>query len=286
MAEFTPADMPLVLQACRENLSGVNQAYDQCFLTKTVHAAGDLQVWSAEGVPGELSGPGLLLDFQIGGVHLHAAIPESLPLPAWCRSPGKSEAARLQTLPVEWSITLLPPEWVCDSSVAQFVEDLGGGLAESQPLEGAQYFKISVGEDPAGPGIYVLGPSLGTCVTAAVDEPVAAAAVESVPPPSVPARPPLSDEAARRLAQVMNMPVPIIVVMAEKKISLGKLLTMGPGTIISFEKSCDDLLDLCVNNRAICSGEAVKIGEKFGLKINEHQSTADRLKALQRSRVL
>ncbi len=71
------------------------------------------------------------------------------------------------------------------------------------------------------------------------------------------------------LDRLRQVPVPIIVKLAEKKIEMGQLLGMGPGAIITFEKSCEDLLDLYVNNQPYCRGEAVKIGEKFGIKVCE-----------------
>lgn len=71
------------------------------------------------------------------------------------------------------------------------------------------------------------------------------------------------------LQRLTRLPVTISVRLAEKKIELGQLLAINPGTLITFNKSCEDLLDLYINNRIYCRGEAVKIGEKFGLKINE-----------------
>jgi flagellar motor switch protein FliN/FliY len=71
------------------------------------------------------------------------------------------------------------------------------------------------------------------------------------------------------LQRVMKLPVTIAVRLAEKKIELGQLLALNPGALITFNKPCEDLPDLYINNRIYCRGEAVKIGEKFGLKINE-----------------
>lgn len=82
------------------------------------------------------------------------------------------------------------------------------------------------------------------------------------------------------LERLRNLPVPIIVKLAEKKIELGQLLAMGPGAIITFDKPCEDLLDLYVNNHLFCRGEAVKIGEKFGIKICEVGSTQERVSAV------
>ncbi len=68
--------------------------------------------------------------------------------------------------------------------------------------------------------------------------------------------------------------------LAEKRIPLGQILTLSPGAIITFDKSCEDLLDLHVNNSLYARGEAVKIGEKFGLKINEVGSVQQRASAI------
>jgi len=290
MAEFTSAEMPQVLAACRENLAGIAEGYNQCFLTESQLSLCELQSVS-DSIPEEISGPGLLLTFQFGAVYVHVTIPQSLPIPDWCREPGVSEVSRLQTLPVEWSINLFPMEWESEASTYQYVEDLAAALQTCEPAPDSSLIKFAVGEDPTGPGFYIIGPAANTYAAPAPAEPEpatpSATSKPALPPPELsPEEARERDDRARRIAQVMNMPVPIVVVMAEKKIELGKLLTMGPGTIISFNKSCDDLLDLCVNNRAICSGEAVKIGEKFGLKINELQSTAERLKAMSRSRIL
>ena len=69
--------------------------------------------------------------------------------------------------------------------------------------------------------------------------------------------------------RLLNLPVKVSVQLADRKIDMSQLLTMAPGTLLTFEKSCEELLDLYVNNRIYARGEAVKIGEKFGLKINE-----------------
>jgi flagellar motor switch protein FliN len=66
-----------------------------------------------------------------------------------------------------------------------------------------------------------------------------------------------------------KMPVTISVRLASKRIELGEFLAITPGTLITFDKSCDDPLELYVNNYRYCQGEAVKIGENFGLKVEE-----------------
>ena len=57
--------------------------------------------------------------------------------------------------------------------------------------------------------------------------------------------------------------------MAEKKQPLAQILEMGPGMIIQFEKSCEDSLQLEIGDRTVAAGEAIKVGDKFGLRVTE-----------------
>lgn len=76
-------------------------------------------------------------------------------------------------------------------------------------------------------------------------------------------------ERLARIRLLRRLPVTVSVRLAEKKVEMTALLGLTPGSLITFNKSCEDLLDLYVNNQLYCRGEAVKVGEKFGLKINE-----------------
>ncbi|MGA2798494.1 MAG: FliM/FliN family flagellar motor switch protein [Thermoguttaceae bacterium] len=66
---------------------------------------------------------------------------------------------------------------------------------------------------------------------------------------------------------LLRVRVPVAVTLAEKKQTLGRILEIGPGQILQFDKSCEETLDMQVSNCKIASGEAVKVGDKFGLRI-------------------
>lgn len=68
---------------------------------------------------------------------------------------------------------------------------------------------------------------------------------------------------------LLRVEVPVSVCLASKKQTVSEITNLGPGSIISFDKSCDDDLDLLVGDEPVARGEAVKIGEKFGLRISE-----------------
>jgi flagellar motor switch protein FliN/FliY len=75
-------------------------------------------------------------------------------------------------------------------------------------------------------------------------------------------------DAALRALRILRVPVTVSVRLAERKMSLGAVVALVPGSLVTFNKSCEDLLDLYVNNHRYCQGEAIKIGESFGLKIS------------------
>ena len=51
--------------------------------------------------------------------------------------------------------------------------------------------------------------------------------------------------------------------------NLSEVLRLGTGAIIEFSKSNEEPLELMINNKAIGFGEAVKVGENFGLRISQ-----------------
>jgi flagellar motor switch/type III secretory pathway protein FliN len=66
---------------------------------------------------------------------------------------------------------------------------------------------------------------------------------------------------------LLKVRVPVTVTLAHKKQPLGRIVELVPGTILQFNKSCDELLDLEVAGRRVAQGECVKVGDKFGLRI-------------------
>jgi flagellar motor switch protein FliN/FliY len=78
------------------------------------------------------------------------------------------------------------------------------------------------------------------------------------------------------------MQVPVIVKLAERKLTLAEVMRLGPGAIIEFLKSNDEPLELLINNKTIGLGDAVKVGENFGLKINQIGDVKEVIRSLGR----
>ncbi|MDZ7615470.1 MAG: FliM/FliN family flagellar motor C-terminal domain-containing protein, partial [Patescibacteria group bacterium] len=104
----------------------------------------------------------------------------------------------------------------------------------------------------------------------AVAEPAPAPAAKK-PGASVPPAPKGRTTSVRELPiysrSLLRVKVPVVVTLAEKRQPVSRIVELGPGCIIQFDKSCEEMLDLHLGDRLIANGEAVKVGDKFGLRI-------------------
>ena len=80
---------------------------------------------------------------------------------------------------------------------------------------------------------------------------------------------------------LLRIMVPVSVTLAEKRQPLGRIIELSPGTIIQFDKSCGEMLELSVGNRPIAAGEAVKVGDKFGLRVTTMTPPTERFRPVQ-----
>jgi flagellar motor switch protein FliN/FliY len=81
--------------------------------------------------------------------------------------------------------------------------------------------------------------------------------------------PPQASPTNPELDRILRLEVPLIVKLADRKMHLSEVMRLGTGAIIEFFKSSDQPLELLANNRVIALGDAVKIGENFGLRIRQ-----------------
>ena len=82
-------------------------------------------------------------------------------------------------------------------------------------------------------------------------------------------RSPQSLPSANELRRILHMQVPVIVKLAERKLTLAEVMRLGPGAIIEFLKSNDEPLELLINNKAI------GLGDKHHRRESDHDVAID-----------
>jgi flagellar motor switch protein FliN/FliY len=84
----------------------------------------------------------------------------------------------------------------------------------------------------------------------------------------------------RKLDFLYDIPLQVSVEIGRSKVLLRDLLKMGEGYVIELDKLAGEPLDLYVNSRLIARGEAVMVGDKFGIRLTDVVSTTDRIENL------
>lgn len=79
---------------------------------------------------------------------------------------------------------------------------------------------------------------------------------------------------------ILRIDMPIIVRLGEKVMKAREVTALQPGAIIELPKLADETLELLVNNKVIGTGNAVKVGENFGLCLDYVGDLKTRIKAM------
>ncbi len=285
METLTPDD---ILQVCRENAAEIGESLTRTFdrpveVKDCETVSQDTADWLKES-----SGAGLVLVFtgeQQGAVALLEA--SGGLLPDWCAEPDASGQSKLTTLAQELGMLLLPESHMPADFVAQQVDTAREAILRGEPSAEAKVVQLALEYEGSTDHLLLLWPvAKPEAIFVTVDqepspapEPSASAEPAQKPPkaPTQEKQEAPRSDAHRRTYTLADLPpysrsllqveVPLIVTLARQKIQVHRLLEMGPGTIIQFDKQCDDMLDLSVGEHRIGRGEAVKVGEKFGLRL-------------------
>jgi flagellar motor switch protein FliN/FliY len=68
---------------------------------------------------------------------------------------------------------------------------------------------------------------------------------------------------------VLDVPVELTVEIGRKSMRIGEILKLGPGSIIELSKVNGEPLDIYANHRLVARGEAVVVGERYGVRLTE-----------------
>jgi flagellar motor switch protein FliN/FliY len=79
---------------------------------------------------------------------------------------------------------------------------------------------------------------------------------------------------------ILKLKVPLIVTVGAQRLALDTVLSFGPGSIVELNKSADEPLEILINNKQVGTGEAIKVGENFGVRINEMLPAEERVAAM------
>ena len=69
---------------------------------------------------------------------------------------------------------------------------------------------------------------------------------------------------------LQDVPLELTVELGRTRLNLRELAArLGPGSVITLSKMTGEKLDVRVNDRLVARGEAVAVGDRFGIRITE-----------------
>lgn len=83
-----------------------------------------------------------------------------------------------------------------------------------------------------------------------------------------------------KLDVVLDIPVTIAMEIGRTKISIRNLLQLNQGSVVELDRLAGEPMDVLVNGTLVAHGEVVVVNEKFGIRLTDVISPAERIKNL------
>ncbi len=79
---------------------------------------------------------------------------------------------------------------------------------------------------------------------------------------------------------IFDIPLEVSVELGRTKMLIKDLLLLGQGSVIELNKMAGEPIEILVNQKLVARGEVVVVNEKFGVRLTDIISPADRVKQL------
>ncbi len=81
---------------------------------------------------------------------------------------------------------------------------------------------------------------------------------------------------------ILDVPVTISMEIGRTKISIRNLLQLNQGSVVELDRLAGEPMDVLINGTLVAQGEVVVVNEKFGIRLTDVISPADRIRRLQK----
>ena len=83
-----------------------------------------------------------------------------------------------------------------------------------------------------------------------------------------------------KLDAILDVPVTIAMEIGRSRINIRNLLQLNQGSVVELDRLAGEPMDVLVNGTLVAQGEVVVVNEKFGIRLTDIVSPADRIKKL------
>jgi flagellar motor switch protein FliN/FliY len=91
---------------------------------------------------------------------------------------------------------------------------------------------------------------------------------------------PAADGTTPELDVILDIPVSISMEVGNTQIPIRNLLHLNQGSVVELDRLAGEPLDVLVNGTLIAHGEVVMVNDKFGIRLTDVISQAERIQKL------
>ncbi len=88
------------------------------------------------------------------------------------------------------------------------------------------------------------------------------------------------EQGESNLDRILDIPLMISAQLGSAKMLIKELLQLGPGSVVELDKLAGEPLEVLVNEKLVARGEVVMVNEKFGIRLTDVVSQAERVNNL------
>jgi flagellar motor switch/type III secretory pathway protein FliN len=290
MSQLTHEAVERVAATCQAHLGEIGASLTRALDAAIAATAARAEMLVAAALPVDWTGAGLIVMLTVDASAALVVLAEKDGLlPAWCAKPDVAGQSKLQTLARELGALVLPSDLVPGDFRVGHVGSISRAIQGGELTfpAGCVALKLSVGARHGA--AKVIWPARQPSAIFAVDGASWPAKVSLDRAESTQgARRPLAAPSADSpyppyLQSLLQIPVSLSVTLVSKRQPMQRILELGPGSILPFDKPCTAPLTLEVAGHGIAEGEAVKVGDKFGLRLTSLILPGERMAAVRGS---
>jgi flagellar motor switch protein FliN/FliY len=79
---------------------------------------------------------------------------------------------------------------------------------------------------------------------------------------------------------ILDIPVTMSIELGRTRLTIGEILQLGQGSVLELDKLAGEPLEVLVQGRIIGKGEVVVVNERFGIRLTDVISPAERVETL------
>ena len=302
--DFSAADSfrTTMVNGAVEVADAFSRAFDG---TKIFVTPGSVGKYDPITLPDVYKSSGLLLLPCFEGKAAAILIPKSTGLvPNWCDAPDATGQSKLTTLAQEWGMSLFPENFFPDDFHACVVSNLADAVVAGKPGSQPGYITLEIknasGETFNAMFVWPLESPRAALDTSKTSIPKASSELEAALGPrgqqsGLDSFVPFSeqelyssdvkqitlDDLPGFSKSLLKVKIPVAAILARGKRPIKMILELGVGSVVQFDKSFDAFLDLQIGRVTLGNGEAVKVGDKFGLRVHTIQLPNERFRPVE-----